>query len=355
MSVLLFLVVLLILVLVHEFGHFIVAKKSGIQVDEFGIGFPPKLFGIKIGETEYTLNLLPIGGFVRIFGENPDEESMKSDRSMVNKSKLVQSAVLVAGVAFNVLFAWIVFFAVFMIGMPTAVTPDTVDKVSDVKLMITGVIANSPAEAAEIKVGDSISSLSYLREVVNEPTGESAPNFIKSHDGQEININFIRDGEVMITNITPQDGIIGVQLREVGTVQYGFFESIYKSALFTVKMLGVITVGLVTFLFNAITLQADFSQIAGPVGIVSLVGDASSLGIIALLSFMAIISLNLAVINMLPFPALDGGRLLFVAIEALKGSPIKPSIANGLNTIGFALLILLMIVVTYSDVVKIFN
>lgn len=355
MTILLFLLILLVLVLVHELGHFIVAKKSGIRVDEFGIGFPPKLFGFKKGETEYTFNLFPIGGFVRIYGENPDEESLKDERSMVNKSKLIQGLVLIAGVSFNIIFAWIIFFVIFMIGMPTAVTEENAARVSNNQLLIAGVLKESPAEVVGFEVGDSITSLSYLNEEVINPTVLAVPDFISSHADKEIEITYNRKGEEISTKITPRDGIIGVELAEVGVIKLGFFSAFYESILFTGKMLAAITVGILSFLGSALLFQADLSQVAGPVGIVSLVGDASSLGLIHLLSFMAIISLDLAIINMLPFPALDGGRLLFVIIEKIKGSPMNPKFVNGLNTVGFGLLILLMIVITYSDVVGLFS
>lgn len=355
MTILLFLLILLILILVHELGHFIAAKKFGIRVDEFGIGFPPKLFGFKKGETEYTFNLFPIGGFVRIFGENPDEESLADERSMVNKPKWVQAIVLVAGVTFNVIFAWLIFFGIFMMGMPAAVTESNIEQVSNVKLIVAGILPDSPAEKAGFEVGDSIKSLSYLNEIVSDPAPQDVPDFITSHSNNEIGIIYNRGGEELSTNITPSDGIIGVELAQVGTIKLGFFGALYESIFFTWKMLAAIAVGLSSFLGSALLLQADLSQVAGPVGIVSLVGDASSLGFVSLLSFMAIISLDLAIINLLPFPALDGGRLLFVIVEKIKGSPIRPSIVNGLNTVGFALLILLMLVVTYSDVIGLFN
>lgn len=355
MTIIIFLLILLVLILVHEFGHFIVAKKSGIRVDEFGIGFPPKLFGIKKGETEYTFNLFPIGGFVRIFGENPDEESIKSERSLINKPKYIQALVLVAGVTFNVIFAWIVFSIIFMVGMPVPITESTSDKVTNIELIIGDVIKDSPAEGVSLLFGDKITSLSYGDEVVLNPNSENTPEFIASHDGVEIEIGYTRGGDTFSAFITPVDGIIGVALSEVGILKLGFFSAIYEGLIFTGKMVVAITVGIVSFLWSALLLQADLSEIAGPVGIVGLVGDASTLGIVSLLSFMAIISIDLAVINLLPFPALDGGRLLFVVIEAIKGSPMNPKIANTANAIGFTLLIILMVAVTYNDVLRIFQ
>ena len=165
----------------------------------------------------------------------------------------------------------------------------------------------------------------------------------------------------MTAEVIPRSGVIkgeekpaiGIAMGVIGTLKLPIHLALYEGGVRTVTLLYHITIGISTFLVQAVMLNADFSSIAGPVGIVGLVGDASQLGIIALLNFTAFISLNLAVINLIPFPALDGGRLLFLGIEAIKGSPIKPVVANTLNFVGFALLILLMLIVTYNDIIRI--
>lgn len=361
MSILIFLVILMLLILVHEFGHFIVAKKSGMRVDEFGIGFPPKLFGKKVGETEYSVNALPFGGFVRIFGENPGEEVGAGDeaRSFTKKSKFLQAAVLVAGVGFNVLFAWVLFSIGFMIGMPTTLSEETEGQAQNVRLVVTSVLPDSPAGSAGLMAGDEVRSLTASGETIENPTLSETLEMIDTEE--EIAVTYDRGDTVGTATVTPVRGLIsdapgreaiGVSLGMVGELALAPHVALVEGAQFTYDMLSAVTVGIVSFFANAITFNADFSQVTGPVGIVGLVGSVSELGLIYLLSFTAFISLNLAVINLLPFPALDGGRLLFVIIEAIKGSPIKPVVANALNTVGFALLILLMLVVTYNDIVR---
>jgi regulator of sigma E protease len=369
MAVLIFLAVLVVLIVVHEFGHFIVAKRSGIRVDEFGIGFPPKLYGKKFGETEYTINAIPFGGFVKIFGENPDEESTSgpdSARALIHKPKLVQAAVLFAGVFFNVLLAWILFTAVLMVGTPAiggAQNSSLSKYFSDEQLLVTQVLPNSPANEAEILAGDEIISLSpplYSSIQSLQPkTPEEISSFIGEHLGENISIELLREGELISVSVIPEEGLIddsletpaiGIGMGIIGTLKLPIHLAIWEAGKQTVEMLYMVAVGIVTFLADAILLKADLSTVAGPVGIVSLVGSASAQGFIALMNFTAIISLNLAVINLIPFPALDGGRLLFLLIESIKGSRIKPQIANTFNFIGFALLILLMLFVTYGDI-----
>lgn len=362
MSVLLFFIILLALVLVHELGHFIVAKRSGIRVDEFGVGFPPKLFGVRKGETLYSVNALPFGGFVKIFGETPDQEALygpDSARSFVRKPKLVQAAVLVAGVAMNVFFAWILYSGAFLIGMPTAVDPAHREGVSDARVLVTRVVPSSPAERAGMQPGDNVQFLAVggIEIAVTEP--RDIADFIALHGGEEVTVAFLRDGVVHRVNITPTanvEGIdrlaIGIATELIGTQKLSLLGALGAGAVFTADSTWAILKGVGGLIAGALTFSADLSQITGPVGIVSLVGDASSLGFVYLLTFTAFISINLAIINLLPFPALDGGRLLFVAIEALKGSPIRPRVANVANSVGFAVLILLMLLVTYRDIVR---
>jgi len=367
MTILIFLGVLLVLIVVHEFGHFIVAKRSGIRVDEFGIGFPPKLFGKKYGETEYTINALPFGGFVRIFGENPDKESTSgpdSARALIHKPKRIQAAVLFAGVFFNIIFAWILFSSTLMIGTPAVGGSQDMalsQYFSGERLLITQVLPNSPADGVSLLPGDEIVTLTSGSNVVTPSSPEDVSAFIKANNSTQISLEFKRDTVSNNVTITPKQGLIaespetpaiGIGMGLIGTLQLPVHLALWEGGKQTVEMLYRVTVGIGVFLYDALLFNADLSTVAGPVGIVSLVGSASALGLIALMNFTALISLNLAVINLIPFPALDGGRLLFLLIEAIKGSPIKPQIANIFNFVGFALLILLMLIVTYGDIVR---
>ncbi|MEX0917278.1 MAG: site-2 protease family protein [Candidatus Paceibacterota bacterium] len=358
MSILLFFIILFVLVLVHELGHFLIAKRAGIRVDEFGIGFPPRLFGKKIGETLYSFNLLPIGGFVKIFGENPSEEATSgsdSERSFVNKSKWAQIAVLFGGVLFNVLFAWVLFTFGFLTGIPASPNEYPNAKVSDLKVVIGNVIPASPAGEAGVASGSEI--VGIMREgVVSQLSSEKISQFIR--EGGEFTLITERAGERSEYTLVPkklegvEGQVIGIQLAEVGIVTLPWYGALYEGARTTLSSLALVTVAITNFIIDAFTLNANLQEIAGPVGIVSLVGDAGALGFAYLISFTAFISLNLAVINLLPFPALDGGRIVFVIIEAIKGSPIRASIVNTANGIGFILLILLIIAVTYNDILR---
>jgi len=362
MTILLFLAVLFVLILVHEWGHFIVAKKTGMRVDEFGIGFPPKLFGIKKGETEYTINLLPIGGFVKIFGEDATDaaHAAKSgeavSRSFTAKSKWAQTAVLLAGVTMNVFFAWLLFVAVFMIGSPTAVEEEQHSE--NARLVITNVVPESPASEAGIPVGAEVIGFGQTAEV--RPTPSSFRELTATTQ-EPIAFVYEASGEIRTAQIMPVSGIIegepdrqavGLELTFVETVRKSVPDALVEASALTYKSLLAITVGLWGLLADIVMLDADLSQVAGPVGIVGLVGDAAQFGFTSLLMFTAVISLNLAVINLLPFPALDGGRLLFVAIEAIIRRPIDPVWVARLNTLGFILLMALMVAVTYSDISK---
>jgi len=369
MSILIFLGVIFVLILVHELGHYAVAKWTGMRVDEFGIGFPPKLFGIKKGETEYTFNLFPIGGFVKIFGEDgitdtenrtPDGE-VKDSRSFTSRNKWAQSAVLVAGVVMNVLFAWLLVAIVYGIGIQTGVTEEAAS--ADAQLRIAYVAPDSPAAQAGLVEGSRIMSMQADGVTLENLVPSAFSAFIQTYSEATHTIAFLNDGELQVAVVTPQAGVveaspeqvaIGVELALVDTVKYGFFSAVYHSFLFVVTGLRDITIGISTLLYDAVMFRADLSSVAGPVGIVSLVGEASAYGVTTLLLFTAFISLNLAVINIMPFPALDGGRLLFVAIEAIKGSPIRPQFTAVLNTIGFLLLILLMVAITWNDITRFF-
>lgn len=361
MSVLIFLAVLFVLVLVHELGHFAVAKWTGMRVDEFGIGFPPKLFGIKKGETLYSINALPIGGFVKIYGEDSVgvEAGEGGSRSFTSKSKWAQSAVLLAGVTMNVLFAWVLVTVAFGIGVRSAVSE--AEAGPDAALTISSVLEGSPAEEVKLSGGVVIKDASAGGDRLTALTPSAFSAFIEAHAGMPITIAYVEGGELRVTQVSPKTNLIesnpekvaiGVSLTQIDTIQRSIPEAMGAAFEYTVSGLINITVGIGTLLYDAVRFEADFSQVAGPVGIVGLVGEASAFGVTALLMFMAFISLNLAVINVLPFPALDGGRFLFVIIEALKGSPITPRFVGAVNAIGFFILISLMVVVTWNDIAR---
>ena len=366
MNFVLFIIVLGALIFVHELGHFLVAKKCGMRVDEFGLGFPPRVFGKKIDETTYSINWIPFGGFVKIFGENPPDnpeaECLETgeERSFNKKNRGLQAAVLIAGVSFNIIFAWLVISASFVSGFPAPVGYYQDLPVENPRLILTQVLTNSPASQAGLRSGDAIVSVAANDSVLPDLTADSVSDFMNQHQDREILIGYERGNEKGEVRVVPVAGLvaeraaIGVGLDLIGTVKLPFFRALWESAKTTGVLLVEITKGLGKFFYKVFIFQADFSEVAGPIGIAGLVGVAASLGFANLLGFVAFISLNLAVINLLPFPALDGGRLLFVAIETIRRRPLNPKIVNYLNGIGFVLLLLLMLVITYKDVIKLF-
>ncbi len=361
MSVIIFIIILFVLVLVHEFGHYIVAKRSGIRVDEFGFGYPPravKLF-TKNG-TLFTLNWLPFGGFVKIFGENPDDENTNGpdrDKSFVHKPKYIQALVLVAGVLMNFILAWLLLSLGYMTGSPTAVGSEPSGyTVENAALTVMSVQKNSPAETSGLKIGDVIEKITYENEVVTQPTPDTLRTFVQDHADKQIDFQIRRGPDQKDILVTPkiEDGsekaVVGIAMDNVGTLKLPFVRSLIEGLKTAWNVTVAIVVNLYTLIHDAVFGHPDLSNITGPVGIVGVVGDAYRFGITYLISLTALISLNLAVINLLPFPALDGGRLLFVIIESIKRSPINPKIANTLNFVGFSLLIILMLVLTYKDI-----
>lgn len=365
MTIVLFFVVLFALILVHEWGHFIAAKKTGMRVDEFGIGFPPKLFGVKHGETEYTFNLLPIGGFVRIYGENAADAAEDGaagrdiSRSFTAKSKVAQAIVLVAGVVMNILFAWILFTVAFTVGVPTAI--EEANAPADAVVVIESVLPESAAALAGIPPRATITEVKTpAGEVLTPLLPSSFRALTETSAGLPITVTYqVGDGEPVTTTVTPaviQDGgveraAIGVRTALIGETSYPLHEAAVAAATRTGELLWLITVGITTLIADSFAGTADYSAVTGPVGIVGMVGDAASFGFTALLTFTAIISLNLAVINLLPFPALDGGRLVFVGLEAVLRRPINPVWMARINAVGFILLLALMVAVTYKDIV----
>lgn len=362
-----FIIVLLVVVIVHEFGHFIIAKKSGIRVDEFGFGFPPRVFGKKIGETVYSLNLLPVGGFVRIFGENPEEVSAKdpdTKRSFTHKSKWVQASVLIGGVLFNFLLAWVLFITIYLMGAPYSVS-DTLPKgatVEDARLTVTYVLPESPAEQAGLKAGDAIE---WIRaedgRVIVEPTDAQVQAFIADHSYTPVTVAYKRGDALMdAVDVVPEMNdrlgrpAIGITMDTVGRLHVSPYRAVIEGTKTTVSMTGATAVGLFDFFSSVLSGGANFEEVTGPVGIVGIVGDASRLGIVSVLIITAVISINLALINLLPFPALDGGRLFFLSAEAATRRPIKPSVVQTVNSVGFFLLLLLMAFITYHDIMKMF-
>ncbi len=363
MSILIFIVVIVALIVVHEFGHFVAAKWSGMRVDEFGLGYPPRALTIaKKGETEYTLNWLPFGGFVKIFGEDGlSVDAPKDPRAFSSRPRVLQAIVLAAGVTMNLLFAYVLITGALIMGTPRALSEGEVRAARDTALAVANVLPGSPAARAGITPGDSIMSAEGTGGGWRAADPKSFSAFVAGSGGDEIALSIERGGEARAITATPEAGIIagdpsryalGVEVATIGVVPLSFWAAITEGASLTWETMLITAKGLPHFFYGVFTLSADLSQVAGPVGIAGAVGSASSQGIGDLFSIMAIISINLALINLLPIPALDGGRLLFVLIESIIRRPIKQSVTRSLNAVSFILLILLMLVVTAHDIFK---
>ena len=366
MSILIFIVVIVALIVVHEFGHFIVAKWSGMRVDEFGLGYPPRAMVIgKMGETEYTLNWLPFGGFVKIYGEDGKVPGDASDpRAFTARPRILQALVLVAGVAMNLLFAYVLITGALIAGTPRALSDNEIAIAQNVELAVANVLPGSPAAQAGLLPGDVILSAEDGHNMLTETTPAAFTKFISLGGSNKTITLSVRhaDGEEALLFARPIEGliasdlsrpVIGVEVATVGVVPLSFGSAIIEGVSLTWGATKMTAVGLWHFFYGIFTLSADLSQVAGPVGIAGVVGTASMQGFGYLFSIMAIISINLALINLIPIPALDGGRLLFVIIESIIRRPIKPVVAQALNGIGFVFLILLMLVVTAHDIFKI--
>jgi regulator of sigma E protease len=280
--------------------------------------------------------------------------------SFTQISKKWQAAILASGVIFNFLFAWLLFSAGFMIGLPTPAENDYHLLVKNPVLTIIDIVPDSPAKMSGLKTGDKIKNIHDKNGVsLRNLDPETVSSFVNNSQG-ELKMEIDRGGKILNFNITPQNGlienkkIIGVSMDMVGILALPIPRAFYEGGKTTFSLAYLTVSGILNLIKDATVGKADISNVAGPVGIIGLVGDASRLGFAYLITFVALISVNLAVINLVPFPALDGGRILFVAIEGLTKKKINPKIAHTLNNIGFILLIIIMVFVTYRDILRLF-
>ncbi|MBT3689864.1 RIP metalloprotease RseP [bacterium] len=355
-TILILFVVLGILILVHEWGHFVTARKSGVHVEEFGIGFPPRMVS-RLGKDGviYSINWIPLGGFVKIKGENGEDR--EDPDSFGSKSFSKRALILSAGVLMNVLLAFFIFSVGYMFGMPQAISDDMDNnqKVTDVKIQIESVLKDSPADLAGLAMGDQIVKIDEVE--LNKISELQEYIKLNENDSQTLLIN--RNEESFTTEISSEiidgfseDKVIGVALVKTGFVRYNFFESWYQGGKVTVKMLGRIAVAFYDLFKNLILGHGLSADVSGPVGVAVITGQVAERGLIYLLQFTAILSLNLAVLNFIPFPALDGGRFLFIVIEKIRRKPNNQEIENAVHGIGFALLMILIVFITYRDFIK---
>ena len=376
LSLIIFLLILSFLVIIHELGHFTVAKKNGIRVEEFGIGFPPKLKGIKKGETEYTINAIPLGGFVRLYGEeHADAVEGEHDRSFVSKKPYQKAAVIVAGIVVNILFGVLLFYGILAYNgfradpLPLLFPHHFVFGKQEGRVIAAQLVKGSPAQKAGIAPEDII--LSYSANEGTNTTIHSAAeliDIIKSSPGKVVHLETqnLKDGATKFVTVVPQynptlkRAVIGVSLIDGIVLSYPTpVDKLFSGFMHSYNVLD--------YNFSAVAKLVQISvkeksaapvsgAVSGPIGIYSVVNDIMSTSgeklTLNILNLMALLSLSLGVMNILPLPALDGGRLVFIIYEWITGKPVHKKVESITNLVGFAFLIGLAVLVSINDILR---
>jgi regulator of sigma E protease len=356
MGILAFLIILSLLVFVHELGHFFTARKLGIAVEEFGFGLPPRAFGIKKGATIFSINWIPLGGFVRIKGEqgdNPDDPD-----SFIGRPVWQRAMVISAGVIMNVIFAAFLLSIGFIIGTPQLLDDANLNgaTVVDKEVRVASILDDYPAFSAGVEPGDilltidgvSITSVDSMQNYLAD-TKATTVVLELSHDSE------LRTKEIDVVPFEDEAGnalsrnVIGVELITTGIVSYSPLVAVGKGIITTGVLLKDITLAFGQVISDVVTGNSISVDLSGPVGIAVITSEITKLGFIYLIQFSALLSLNLAIINFIPFPALDGGRFIFLILEKIKGTSINQRTESTIHTIGFALLMVLILFVTVRD------
>ncbi len=380
-SLIIFILILSVLVLIHEFGHFITAKRSGILVEEFGLGIPPKIYGKKIGETEYSLNLLPFGGFVRLRGEDAvevTEEKLNDPRSFLSKTPGQRISILSAGVIMNMAFGVLLFYLFLVVtGFRSSHMPLIFDyefrfgQTEEINTVIFGFSEESPLLDEDLTVRPGYAILEIDSTPVNSV--EDVRSTVEDKEGVEVFV-LVQDlqtrgaepREVLVTPYVEEAGgapVLGVFLGTSVQLNYeslgeratsGFLHT-YNVLAYSINTLS----RLIGFSVTEGSVEPLAETVAGPVGIYSIV-DAVVVSptmdtALSLIDLTALISISLAFLNILPLPALDGGRIVFVVIEAVRGKRINPRIETMVHKVGIMALLLLLVLVTIRDVTRIFH
>lgn len=366
LAIVVFILILGVLVFVHEFGHFIAAKKAGIKVEEFSLGFPPRIFKKKIGETVYTIGLIPLGGYVSLWGEeNVEEKHLKDPRSFVSQSPLKKAIVIAAGVVMNALLAIIIFY--FIVGFSSFTSYQNL--VFDYNFpagiqnnypIISKVVENSPAQKQGLERNDII-----IERNGSECKGlDSFVEFVDDHKGEKISLKAkdLRSREVKKINLLAREnppeneGSLGIKIGKVAEIEYSStpekltagFLHFYNLTDYSLAAIG----HLIETSLAKKSVKPVAKGVAGPVGILAMVSLVLEVGIVPLFNLIALISLALAVVNILPFPALDGGRMMFVIYEAIARKRVPPKVENTVNLIGFVILMILFVLVVFKDILQ---
>lgn len=342
MTIIYFILVLTITIMVHELGHFICAKKAGVYVYEFSLGMGPKILSRKKGETDYSIRLFPIGGFVSMAGEDTSDTKIPSDRQLCNKSILIRFVTMIAGITFNILLAIILLFIIGLFsGNPSKDTT------------INNIVSEYPISNTSIQIGDVITHIDNVK--VSSYEDIALELTVKS--GKNVNITVKHsDNSIETVNVKP----IYTERGDTKGYSYGFSldttkqKGFINAIKYSFKQTKNLLVQMYRILYYLITGNLSFDNLSGPIGIFSIVGSAAKSGFLNIIYLIAYLCINVAVINLLPFPAFDGGRVLFLIIEKIKGSKVNPNIENAIHTIGFILLMILMIYVSYNDIIRLF-
>ncbi len=354
-SIIVFILILAVLVLVHEFGHFIAAKKNGVRVEEFGFGFPPRLFGVKRGETLYSLNALPIGGFVKLYGEEYFElDKKKSDlqsKAFVYKHPFQKAIIIVAGVIGNFLLGWILISYLFTQGVPSPIN----------KVLIEKILPSSPALKAGMHEKDLIYKISIDNKEYKITSSNDLIDIAKKNAGRQMTVFVERGKDKLSYTIIPRakppkgEGPLGIVITSFMEKKYPWYQAPFFGLIEAFHITQKIASELLKTLFQVITLQKPNVEVAGPVGIARFTGQAIKFGKNAVLELIALLSLNLAIINILPFPALDGGRLVFVVYEWITKKRVNHTVEQYVNLFGIFVLLTLAGLITVNDIMKLIS
>ena len=357
-TVLLVIGILSFLIIVHELGHFLVARFFRVRVEEFGIGYPPRAFTFgRWGGTEYTLNWLPFGGFVRLFGDVGEDQH--GSGSFVDKSRGIQAIILVAGVFMNAVAAWALFTGALYAGIPRVIASG--EESAAAWLMVAEVLPGSPAFDAGLAPGDKIAGISGASGVAPALTPEAVTDFVRERGGEPLEITYERSGTETTVTVRPAHAVIrdapiqpavGIALVLVSTEPLPILQAVSQGLISTYNAFKTIAVGLGSIVKDIASGAPALQDIVGPVGLVGVVGAAADNGLGNVLALAAFISVNLVIINLLPIPALDGGRLFVLGIEAAVRRNASRLALRFLNTIGIAFVVLLMVAVTYNDIAR---
>lgn len=347
------------LILVHEWGHFFSARKLGVGVEEFGFGFPPRLVSRVKNGVRYSINLLPFGGFVKIFGEHGEGEADR--RSFASRPARQRIAILGAGVAMNLVLAWAFFTAGAAIGVPQAS-----DSGEQIPVSIIAVMPDSPAEEAGLKIGDQILEIRTAEISLRIESEDDVRNFVDAYRGEEITLvvrplsghNDANGGDIEELKIVPRkdapegEGPLGIAMARLKIVRTSWYLAPIEGLNVLARSIIAIFQGFGFIVKELVLGRAESVPVSGPVGIYRYAEETREFGFAYFLQFIGILSVNLAILNALPIPALDGGRILFVLLEKVKKKRIDPKLENTVHAVGFVVLVLLMAFVTYRDIMQ---